>query len=261
MNTLLSKNDLRKYFNELGIKSGMIVEVHASLSKFPYIIGGAETFNDALLETIGYNGTLIMPLHCMENAEPSYFEFGISEPDEYAYYRANMPAFDARKSETWRMSKVVDNLRRREETVISNHPTVAFAALGKYAKLLCNQQNLSFALNEQSALGRLYALKAFCLLAGVGFESMTSLHLAEYKSEIRPVILNGAALKEGDETIWRKYLEIDFAAEDGFKEIGERLRNKGLVRELKIADCLCQLVRIDTAVDEGIRYYKRRKEI
>ena len=256
---LITKKDLIEYFEEIGIKTGMVVEVHASLRDMGYICGGAETFNDALLEVVGYSGTIVMPMHCAENEEPSYFKSPAIAFEDMPKYRANMPCFNPKTSETYMMSKLVDNLRRRDKAIVSEHPNVAFVAIGKYAKLLCNYQNLSFALGEESPLGRLYGLKAHCLLVGVDYSSMTSLHLAEYKTEIRPIIMNGAAVLEDGHRKWKKYLDYDLDSDDGFNDIGKRLENKDLVKELKINNCLCRLVRIDTAVEEGIKYFNERK--
>ena len=258
---LVTKKDLVDFFTKLGIKPGMIVEVHASLKNIGYICGGAETFNDALIEVLGYGGTIIMPMHCAENTDPTYFENPAISFEDMNRYRANMPVFDAFKSETYMMSKIVDNLRRREKSVVSEHPNVAFVALGKYAKLLCNHQNLDFGLGEESPLGRLYGLKAHCLLVGVDYDSMTSMHLAEYKTEIRPIIMNGAAILENGHRHWSKYLDFDLNSDDGFNEIGKHLEDKKLVQIDYLNEAKCRLLRIDTAVDEGIKYYRERVKL
>ncbi len=254
----LSKSDLISAFTEIGIERGMTIIVHVSMSKFGYIIGGARTFVDALIEAVGYNGTIVMPLQCGENSEPSYFVNPPMNFELYEKYRQNHPPFDPKLSETYHMSVVYDNLRRREKASVSYHPNCAFVAFGKYARLITADQPLDFGLGEGSPLAKLYDLKAYCLLAGVDFDNMTALHLSEYRSAVRPVILNGAAISEDGQRVFKKYLDIELDSDDGFLAVGQILSNKGLVKETKINEAVLKLVRVDAAVDEGVEYFKNR---
>ena len=252
----LTKNDLIALFKEIGIRQGMILEVHTSLSKFGFCIGGAQTFNDALIETLGYNGTLIMPMQNGTRSEPSYFRYPPMKRELYQKYRDNLPSFDIDDTDSEGMGRVVENLRRRCKAVVSNHPVVPFVAYGKYARLLCAHQDLHYSLSDSSPLGRLYELKAHCLLAGVSYDSMTSLHLSEYRSGVRPIVLQGSKLANSDS--WTKFLELSLNSDDGFLEIGKQLENKGLVKKIAIANGEMRLLRVDVAIDEGMRYFDKR---
>lgn len=254
---LVSKDELIEVFRSVGVCSGMIIELHIAMSKLGYVIGGAQTVVDALLEILGYNGTLIMAMQCAENSEPSLF---INPPlhfEDFQKYRNSFPAYHPKESETYHMGRVVENLRRRDKAIISSHPNVAFVAIGKYAKLLCNHQDLDFALGESSPLGRLYELKASALLVGVDYDNMTSLHLAEYKTEARPIVLNGAAINENGHRVWKKFCELDMDSDD-FIKIGSSLEKQNLVYKTKFNQAEIKLVRIDYAVDEGIKYFNER---
>lgn len=256
----LSKDDLIKLFIEVGVKSGMILEVHSSLSKFGYVIGGAQTFNDALIEVLGYNGTIIMPLQSASMNEPSFFEFPPIARELFSKYRDSLPAYDMRNTDSEMMGKVVSNLRRRSKSVISCHPNCSFVAYGKYAKVLCEHQKLDYALSDTSPLGRLYELKSHCLLAGVDYDNMTSLHLSEYRSSIRPIILQGTKIMKNDRAVWEKYLDLDLNSDDGFLEIGKSLENKKLVNIIDIPKGKMKLLRVDVAVDEGMHYFDKMLE-
>jgi aminoglycoside 3-N-acetyltransferase len=48
--TPVTKEDIKKGLIKLGLKKGDIIGVHSSLSRFGYVIGGADTVIDALLE-------------------------------------------------------------------------------------------------------------------------------------------------------------------------------------------------------------------
>ena len=54
---VVTKEDIKKGLNAVGLKEGDVVFVHSSLSAFGYVIGGADTIIDALLETVGNSGT------------------------------------------------------------------------------------------------------------------------------------------------------------------------------------------------------------
>lgn len=64
---------------------------------------------------------------------------------------------------------------------------------------------------------------------GVDYTRCTAMHLAEYRSEIRPVILRGAAVELEGKRMWKKYLDLDIDSEI-FNKIGKRLEEKGFVK-------------------------------
>lgn len=257
--TVLTKKDLMKNFIELGVKPGMILEVHASLSSFGYVIGGAQTVVDALIDVVGYSGTILMPMHCSNNTEPTFWvnppvEMGLAET-----IRENTPAFHKKESESVCMGDIAENLRRRDGAVISNHPNSAYVAWGKYAKLLCNRHSLHFSLSEESPTARLYELKGYVLLLGVGFDNCTALHLAEYRSDCRPILLQGAAVEIEGRRVWKKYLDIDVNS-DEFVLVELELKEKGAIRDMKIGNSDVKLFRADVAIDEMVRCFEARSK-
>ena len=56
----VTKEDLKRGFTQLGLKRGDVVGVHSSLSSFGYVESGADTVIDALLETVGEEGTCLL---------------------------------------------------------------------------------------------------------------------------------------------------------------------------------------------------------
>lgn len=257
--TVLTKKDLMKNFIELGIKPGMILEVHGSLSSFGYVVGGAQTVVDALIDVVGYSGTILMPMHCGNNTEPTFWvnppvELGLAET-----IRENTPAFHKKESETMCMGVIAENLRRRDGAVMSSHPSVAYVAWGKYAKLLCNRHSLHFSLSEESPTARLYELKGFILLLGVGFNNCTALHLAEYRSDCRPILLQGASVELEGRRVWKKYLDIDLDS-DQFVLVELELREKGAMKTIKIGNSDTKLFRADVAIDEMVKCFESRSK-
>lgn len=253
---LTTKKEILEQLRELGVAPGMILEVHSSLSSFGYVCGGAQSIVDALIEAVGYAGTLLMPLQCRDNCEPSAWENPPAERHLIRQIRENIPAFNKKETDTAYMGAVVENLRRRDGVVISNHPSCAFVAWGKYAKLLCNRHSLHFSLSEESPTARLYELKGSVLLMGVDYSRCTAMHLAEYRSEIRPLKLEGAAVELDGRRCWKKYLDLDIDS-DEFVKIGKRLEEKGFVRRGKAGLADLRLFKADAAIDEAVRYFTK----
>ncbi len=57
----MNKKELIKGLQDIGLRPGMSVEVHSSLSSFGQVEGGAETVIEALMECVGSEGSIFMP--------------------------------------------------------------------------------------------------------------------------------------------------------------------------------------------------------
>ena len=64
------KEEIVKALKEAGLKEGMNVIVHTSLGSLGYVSGGAKTVIDALIETVGDKGTIMMPTQSWKNLDP-----------------------------------------------------------------------------------------------------------------------------------------------------------------------------------------------
>lgn len=251
---LVTKAHLIQALKAHGLGPGMIVEVHSSLSSFGFVVGGAETVVDALIDVLGYSGTLLMPLQTSGNSEPTYWRNPPIASHLVQQVRETTPVFDKKGSETRNMGAVVENFRRRDGIVVSSHPSCSYAAWGKYAKLLCNRHSLHFSLSEESPTARLIELKGYVLLLGCGYDCCTVMHLAEYRTDCRPILVQGSAVEIEGQRIWKKYLDIDVDSKP-FEKIGKRLEEKKYVVSFTIGNAACHLFRADIAVDEAIRYF------
>jgi aminoglycoside 3-N-acetyltransferase len=257
ISNMVTKTQLVSELRELGVKHKMVIEVHVAMSSFEYIVGGAQTVIDSLIEIVGYEGTLIMAMHAGGNGEPADWAHPPIEYDLMQSFRENMPAFDKKETDTRGMGKVLENFRRRDGICVSSHPTLAYIAWGKYAKLLCNHQSLNFPLAEESPTARLYELKAYCLLLGVDYDNATCLHLAEYRSNTRPVKVFGTSVMFNNKKSWMKYLDLDLDSEDFIKGM-KRYEKDNYLAERTINGAECKLFRIDQSVDYLSRYLERK---
>lgn len=158
--TIVTKDDLKKGFTELGIKAGMKVVVHSSLSRFGYVEGGADTVIDVLMELLTEEGTLVMPSF---NHEAPYFAGDI---------------FDVTKTPTTN-GIIPDTFWRCAGVSRSINPTHPFAAWGKDHERYTKDHQPTSAMGPDSPLGRLMEDGGYCLLLGVGYRSNTFHHYVE----------------------------------------------------------------------------------
>jgi len=54
----------------LGLREGMTLLVHSSLSSLGWVIGGAQAVIEALTQTLGESGALVMSAYTTDNTEP-----------------------------------------------------------------------------------------------------------------------------------------------------------------------------------------------
>ncbi len=58
---LVTPDDMKTALKDLGVRKGQAIMVHISLSSLGYVCGGAQSVIEALLESVGDEGTIMMP--------------------------------------------------------------------------------------------------------------------------------------------------------------------------------------------------------
>ena len=61
MSSLLTKTEIEDGLRQLGVLTGMMLEVHCSMSSFGHVDGGALTIIEALKNLVGEDGAIVMP--------------------------------------------------------------------------------------------------------------------------------------------------------------------------------------------------------
>lgn len=208
----------------LGIQKGMTLIVHSSLSSIGWVCGNESTVVQALLRTLGDEGTLVMPAHSSDYSDPARW---VNPPVPEAWWqgiRDNMPPFDCQTTSSKGMGKIAECFRTWPGTQRSQHPATSFCARGHNAERILRNHSLDISLGEDSPLGELYKLDAQILLLGVGHLSNTSLHLAEYRSGIRSQRKEGASILRNGERVWAWYSDIEYESAE-FPKIGHHFEN------------------------------------
>ncbi|MBQ4816189.1 AAC(3) family N-acetyltransferase [Bacillus pumilus] len=222
----VSKEKIKADLVQLGVKKGMILCVHSSLSSIGWVNGGAVTLIQALMETLTEEGTLIMPAQTLELSDPADW---IDPPVPFSWWKSikdTMPAFDPAYSMPTAMGKVAEVFWKYPGVARSNHPHFSFTAWGKKKHELLKHHALSFGLGEHSPLARMYDVQAQVLLIGTSFESLTAFHLAEYRIPQRDLMTRGAPILENGWRIWKEYQDI-ITREELFEQIGRDFLKSG----------------------------------
>ena len=69
---IVVKQDIVDALRRIGVKNGQDIIVHTSMSSFGFVCGGAQVIIEALIDTVGDEGTIIMPTQSWKNMDPSY---------------------------------------------------------------------------------------------------------------------------------------------------------------------------------------------
>ncbi len=255
-NTVLTiKEDLQK----LGIKKGMTLMVHSSLSSMGWVNGGEVAVIQALMEVLTEEGTLIMPTQSAVLSDPEEWENPPVPENWWQPIRETMPAFHPAYTPTFMMGKIPELFRTFPGVVRSAHPQVSFAAWGKDKERLMGNHELEFGLGETSPLAKLYQMESYVLLLGVTYENNTSFHLSEYRIPHRKIIRKGCPLFVDGERIWKTYEEIEYR-EELFEEIGQAFERELEVTVSKVGLAESRLFSFKQGVDFAQRWLKTYDE-
>ncbi|MFG6495878.1 AAC(3) family N-acetyltransferase [Fictibacillus sp. UD] len=228
-------DDLRK----LGLKKGMTVIVHSSLKSLGWVIGGPVAVIQALMDVLTEEGTLVMPTHTAHYSDPAGWQNPPVPKEWWPVIREEMPAFDPEITPTYFMGAIVEAFRTFPGVLRSNHPTESFAAWGKNKETIINGHSLDFGLGEQSPLGKMYKMDGFILLLGVGYDSNTTMHLAEHRiTNLKTEENAGPFYKEG-KRVWETFTQVIYR-EGLFEEIGMAYEKAGYpvsIGKAGLAEC------------------------
>ena len=245
----------------LGLREGMVVLVHSSLSSLGWVVGGAQAVIQALAQILGESGTLVMPAYCTDNTEPRDWREPPIPEAWWQTVRDHMPAFDPRQTPTREMGKIAETFRSWPGVQRSSHPATSFCAWGKLAGVITRNHSLENGFGENSPLARLYDAHGQVLLLGVGHDRNSSLHLAEHRSDWprkRTFEQGTAMLVEGRRT-WVCFKNLFSEAHD-FGLMGADFDAAGGTQIGKIGGATAKLMSQVALVDFGVKWIweKRR---
>ena len=213
--TRVTRADIAGGVRTLGLPEGALVQVHSSLSQLGYVEGGAGAVVDALLETVGPRGTVMVPT----------FNHGKAD----IYDPRTTPSVSG---------AVTEALRKRPDACRSIHPTHPYAAIGPDAEWLVEGHLEVETFDPKSPLGKLATRGGYVLLLGVGMRANTAAHIGESMAHVhcigfnrfpRRVRLDDGRVIPAWSVVWR-----DGPCLIEWQPLEDRMRSRGQIRSGRI---------------------------
>jgi aminoglycoside 3-N-acetyltransferase len=233
----LARVDLVPGFRALGLRAGMGVMVHSSLSSFGRVEGGAPTVIAALMEVLTTEGTLLLPSF---NHGAPFEDDGPGFYDPLSTPTTNGAIPDA----FWRMQGVWRSL----------DPTHPIAAWGQHAERYTRRHHRTLTMGPQSPLGLLNADGGYGLLLGVDYTYNTFHHCVETtlnapclgkRTEAYPVHLPDGRRVIGRTWGWRNGA-CPFTDQNRY---GTLMAERGYHRQAVIGNCTATLFKLQDCFD------------
>ena len=250
---VVSKEDIKDVLNQLGIRKGMLLFVQSSLRPFGFVNGGAQAIIEALMETVGYEGTIVMPAYTKGNSDPSALKIGTVPRDTWDKIRSSAIPFQKKITAPQNMGEVATQFMRNEAVLRSSHPTYSFLAWGKYAKLIVEKHALHFSLSKDSPLGKIVDLNGYVLMMGMNYDKCEMFHLAQYNAKKCPIKINAYPIEKGGSTAWIKMLDLELSNQ-GYQIIGSVMEERKIVAEAPLGDSYCRMFSSREAVNITTAY-------
>lgn len=251
-----TRDSLGRDLATLGVGPGQLVMMHVSMRALGFVVGGAVTLLDAVLDRLGPTGTLMMPAHSGDLSEPADWSNPPVPPAWVDTVRAAMPAFDRARTPTWGVGIVAELFRTWPGVVRSDHPTVSLAAHGPLAAKILDDHLFDDPHGECSPLARAYDRNVKVLLLGVGWDRATLLHLAERRAlpDADPISAGAPVLRAG-KRVWQTYRDYD-SDPHNFLVVGDALAAAKQLTLGPVGSAKAILAEGRTVVDTGLACLK-----
>ena len=243
--TAVTKGQITRGFRSLGLKKGDIIGAHSSLSSFGCVAGGADAVVDAMLETVGETGSVVVPSYS-NNRERLQVP-----PDERAMgvtWKSRILPFDPKTEACW-TGKIPDTFWRRPEALRGAQRLHSLSAIGPHANELIQGWH---ALRE---------LDGYILLLGVTLRCCSSMHLAEEHVQLPRYIREKTTLPP---ELRRKYppdqWEVGYGPYPDFQFMEGPCQDTAIMKLTRIGEAVVRLVRLRELINLYADYLRRCPE-
>ena len=220
----VNRQNISAGLRQLGVGEGALLLVHAALSSFGYVEGGASAVVAALMDVVGPGGSVFAPT----------FNFG-----QLAFDLATTPSLTGAVSEclrTWPGAKR------------SRHPTHPVSGVGPAAERVLVEHPLMHPFGGESPLWRLWAEDAAVLLLGCDHRSSSMIHVAEEASGV-PYLKRTRIGRVVETGVEREIVVTRPPCSKGFDVIDAPLRSAGKIREAMIGEARVMCMRARDVVE------------
>lgn len=170
----ITKDRIISDLKKIGMRKGDHVAVTLSLKSIGFVKGGPEAFIDALLETVGPDGTIMMNTFTLSFPPSKILSNYIFDPEITVSYTGLVP----------------ETLRKRKDAIRSQHPSCSVAAIGKLATYLTEDHDESS--NPYMPYSKLAQIDGKYLCIGLGNRLVAVRHEAQRRAGLFKVPLFAA---------------------------------------------------------------------
>jgi aminoglycoside 3-N-acetyltransferase len=174
----VTPNELTEGFQDLGLKEGDQVVLHASLRSIGDVDGGAAMVLHRLLRALGKEGTLVMPAFTSvarhSSMHDEYTKHGCWCEGNEGRHVPFIPELQPDKN----LGEIAHRLCSWPSSRRSHHPAYSFVSVGKETDNLVRNSSL---LDPLQPLRSFLNQEPKILTLGVGLDSVSALHLPEQR--------------------------------------------------------------------------------
>lgn len=225
-----------------------------------YVCGGAQTVIEALMEVVGKNESIMMPMQSWKNPDPEDGVHEDADPKDRDLIRANWPAYAKTLTPINTMGAVAEMFRQMLGSIRSDHPARSVCAWGKHAAYLTENHDLSNIFGDGSPIGKLYELNGKVLLLGTGYGKNTSLHLADARARYsgKHTCTEHSAVLENGKRVWKAYETLFVNGED-FEKIGEDFEKAYSIPTVQLGNAAIRLMNQRDVVDFAVQWIEENR--
>ena len=248
--TRVNKDDIREGLMQLGVAPGDVLFVHSSLKSFGHVLGGPGAVIDAMLEVVGKEGTLALPVFS-NNTYPG------------------SPPFEVKTAPS-RVGLVTETFRQRPGVRRGNQPTHSVAASGAQADFITENYETLEPYDRRGAFGRMHELDTKIIFLGCGMWANSTLHVAEDWAELPYLGPQSSIIVDGKGQLRLVHLmKMPIGHRDFYKRGEENentkvvrfLRAKGAIAFGQIGAARVQLIPMRTCIELCMERFKEEPDL
>jgi len=239
MQSIVTKSEIENGLLQLGVKSGMMLEVHCSLGSLGHVNGGAETVIEALKQVVGMDGAIVMPSFLLSPELP------LEEIDRKLNLATKIKIIQNDDEKT-AMGIVSDTFRKMPD-VLTGEGLFRVSAWGKDA------------VKHSSGFHHLIASGGYALLIGVDIYRLSAMHYVEeyLPGEIKNLFTPSKEARElYPESDW--FIESWIPPVKAWYTIQDRAYKKGYITDGFIGNSKCMLLNVEKVI--GLYRYALQNE-
>ena len=232
----------------------MPVMLHSSMSGLGYVVNGPFDVIDSISDCIGEDGTLVLPTHTGQLTDPADWKKPAILPDDLKKVRDHMRPFDVQFSLPRNRGLLPQAFLMYPKIFRSNHPLNSIAAKGQHAEDLASDHPLHASEGIDSPMGQLYSLNSSILLLGVGLESCTGFHLAEFLTDV-PYLKDNTVSVLVDDGNGRRFEKLERypTISQHFNKLLPGIREANGLSEITINNCQAMLIDFRISIDLAVQ--------